>query len=271
MSNLSASSTNANIYNVCSLEHCYTNLFALTDLTGIKWLRLRAKDVADSAGGGGGGVRRKKKKHASDSDDDEEDEDEDEDDEEEASSDDDSSGQSSDSDVQSTTARVTSGGQMTSGGQSLLTSSVNDPVLVTHAKCLKEDILSALKRVPVAAAADHKATSTPAAQFRKELWIFWYEKEEPANLKHIISPELVEENSASSGACGATNNSSSQQRQHAGAGGDSGQSITAAACSSTNGLPYECRSMLFKALHNLIEKCLIEKGYARLGKWFVMP
>ena len=29
--------------------------------------------------------------------------------------------------------------------------------------------------------------------------------------------------------------------------------------------------MLFKALHNLIEKALLEKGYARLGKWFVMP
>ena len=43
------------------------------------------------------------------------------------------------------------------------------------------------------------------------------------------------------------------------------------AASSNNGLPYESRSMLFKALHNLIEKSLIEKGYARLGKWFVMP
>lgn len=43
------------------------------------------------------------------------------------------------------------------------------------------------------------------------------------------------------------------------------------ACSSNNGLPYQTRSMLFKALHNLIEKSLIEKGFARLGKWFVTP
>ena len=43
------------------------------------------------------------------------------------------------------------------------------------------------------------------------------------------------------------------------------------ASSSNSGLPYECRSMLFKALHNLIERSLIAKGYARLGKWFVMP
>lgn len=31
------------ICNVASLEHCYTNLFSLIDLTGIKWLRLRER------------------------------------------------------------------------------------------------------------------------------------------------------------------------------------------------------------------------------------
>ncbi|CAF4513608.1 unnamed protein product, partial [Didymodactylos carnosus] len=42
---------------------------------------------------------------------------------------------------------------------------------------------------------------------------------------------------------------------------------------SMNGdsMSYDCRSMLFKALYNMIEKCLLTKGFARLNKWFVLP
>ena len=36
------------------------------------------------------------------------------------------------------------------------------------------------------------------------------------------------------------------------------------------GLTYECRIMLFKALHNMIEKSLLQKGFTRLSKWFLM-
>ncbi|CAF0983342.1 unnamed protein product [Rotaria sordida] len=36
-------------------------------------------------------------------------------------------------------------------------------------------------------------------------------------------------------------------------------------------MSYDCRSMLFKALHNMIEKYLLAKGFARLNKWFVLP
>ncbi|CAF2638292.1 unnamed protein product [Rotaria sp. Silwood2] len=36
-------------------------------------------------------------------------------------------------------------------------------------------------------------------------------------------------------------------------------------------MSYDCRSMLFKALHNMIEKYLLSKGFARLNKWFVLP
>lgn len=39
----------------------------------------------------------------------------------------------------------------------------------------------------------------------------------------------------------------------------------------SKGLSYECRTLLFKALHNLMEKCLITKGYTKLGRWFVQP
>jgi len=60
------------------------------------------------------------------------------------------------------------------------------------------------------------------------------------------------------------------------------------------GLSYECRTLLFKALHNLIERyyhiknkeflgalinyqfsiefrCLLSRGFARLGRWFFQP
>lgn len=39
----------------------------------------------------------------------------------------------------------------------------------------------------------------------------------------------------------------------------------------SKGLSYEYRTLLFKALHNLIERCLISKGFTKLGRWFVQP
>ncbi|VTJ63740.1 Hypothetical predicted protein, partial [Marmota monax] len=38
-----------------------------------------------------------------------------------------------------------------------------------------------------------------------------------------------------------------------------------------NGLSYECRTLLFKAIHNLLERCLMDKNFVRIGKWFVRP
>ncbi|XP_022252364.1 mediator of RNA polymerase II transcription subunit 13-like isoform X2 [Limulus polyphemus] len=38
-----------------------------------------------------------------------------------------------------------------------------------------------------------------------------------------------------------------------------------------NGLSYECRTLLFKAFHNLIERCFLSRGFTRLGKWFIQP
>ncbi|CAL8319983.1 unnamed protein product [Lota lota] len=37
------------------------------------------------------------------------------------------------------------------------------------------------------------------------------------------------------------------------------------------GLSYECRTLLFKAIHNLLERCLMEKDFVRIGKWFFKP
>jgi len=69
----------------------------------------------------------------------------------------------------------------------------------------------------------------------KELWIFWW-GDEP-NLVGVIHHELqvVEEGLWE------------------------------------NGLSYECRTLLFKAIHNLLERCLMDKNFVRIGKWFVRP
>lgn len=109
---------------------------------------------------------------------------------------------------------------------------------------------------------------------KKELWIFWYEKEEPPNLRTLISPDLYVDSSTSQ-----SQNQNSSNQNHSNNNNMFNQSssmqskneITQQACTSNNGLPYESRSMLFKALHNLIEKSLIEKGFTRFGKWFVTP
>ncbi|KAK2911437.1 hypothetical protein Q8A67_003570 [Cirrhinus molitorella] len=71
----------------------------------------------------------------------------------------------------------------------------------------------------------------------KELWIFWW-GEEP-NLTDIIHRELevVEEGLWECGHMWS----------------------------------YECRTLLFKAIHNLLERCLMDKDFVRIGKWFVKP
>lgn len=38
MSNASGSNASSNLYNICSLEHCYTNLFALVSVVPVSWM-----------------------------------------------------------------------------------------------------------------------------------------------------------------------------------------------------------------------------------------
>ncbi|KAI0981150.1 hypothetical protein GJ496_002278 [Pomphorhynchus laevis] len=78
------------------------------------------------------------------------------------------------------------------------------------------------------------ATKRPV-QFEKELWVFWFE-EEP--YRAIPFTNLTVRCS------GSWNN---------------------------GGLSYECRTLIFKAYHNLIERCLLQKGFARFGRWFILP
>ncbi|KAG6796514.1 mediator of RNA polymerase II transcription subunit 13 isoform X1 [Apis mellifera caucasica] len=133
---------------------------------------------------------------------------------------------------------------------------LEDPVLSSFSRCLAGDILCVWRRVAATPATSGPATAsaTGAGIFdlgiapspappplsltaAKELWIFWY-GEEP-DLSGLVSPELI--------AC------ESEQG------------------SWESGLSYECRSLLFKALHNLIERCLLSRDFVRLGKWFVQP
>lgn len=134
---------------------------------------------------------------------------------------------------------------------------LEDPVLSSFSRCLAGDILCVWRRVAATPSTSGPATASatgaggifdlgiapsPAPPplsltAAKELWIFWY-GEEP-DLSGLVSPELI--------AC------ESEQG------------------SWESGLSYECRSLLFKALHNLIERCLLSRDFVRLGKWFVQP
>nr|XP_019933175.2 mediator of RNA polymerase II transcription subunit 13 isoform X2 [Aedes albopictus] len=132
---------------------------------------------------------------------------------------------------------------------------LDDPVLRSYSKCLEVDILCVWRRVAAPKPAEqdqnvfeismpgpvtggsviHPPLSLTAA---KELWIFWY-GEEP-DLTELVDPELLKSSEGDKGSWEA-------------------------------GLSYECRSLLFKALHNVIERCLLSRDVVRLGRWFVQP
>ncbi|XP_044731039.1 mediator of RNA polymerase II transcription subunit 13 isoform X2 [Chrysoperla carnea] len=150
-------------------------------------------------------------------------------------------------------------------GESTATEPLEDPVLRSYSRCLASDILCVWRRVatpppppppsanngaggglfdsltslqPTVTSASHNVQQPPLSlAAAKELWIFWY-GEEP-DLSELVSPELL----------------SSEGEQG----------------SWESGLSYECRSLLFKALHNLIERCLLSRDFIKLGKWFVQP
>ncbi|XP_076344543.1 mediator of RNA polymerase II transcription subunit 13-like isoform X2 [Tachypleus tridentatus] len=112
---------------------------------------------------------------------------------------------------------------------------LDDPVLSSYSKCLAAGILCVWRRVASRLGPDlHRPADTNQLSYNKELWVFWY-GEEP-DLSGLV--------------LGLTE-------------GDQG--------SLENGLSYESRTLLFKAFHNLIERCLLSRGFTRLGKWFVQP
>lgn len=128
---------------------------------------------------------------------------------------------------------------------------LDDPVLTSYHKCLTGDLLSVWRRVvsrssdpSLTSGAPHRSGtnsdphgSSPSSQlyYKKELWVFWYGEE--IDHPKFISNELSEIELGS----------------------------------WENGMSYECRTLLFKAFHNRIERCLLSRGFARLGRWFVQP
>ncbi|ESO97898.1 hypothetical protein LOTGIDRAFT_153005 [Lottia gigantea] len=163
--------------NGCSLEDCYTNLFALTDLCGIRWRKLIPDPDSHSI------------------------------------------------------------------------DPLGDPVLVAYSKCIRSDILCVWRRVPVAPRMSDGHPGHPGhhhgidhMSYGKELWIFWY-GDEPKVLAEFLKHGLHERD------IGSWDKDKDKD----------------------SGLSYECRTLLFKALHNLIERCLLSKNFIRLGHWFVRP
>ncbi|KAA3670790.1 mediator of RNA polymerase II transcription subunit 13 [Paragonimus westermani] len=114
-------------------------------------------------------------------------------------------------------------------------SALEDPLIKSYALCQKNSVLSAWVRCKRDSL--EKQDPCVSAKFQKELWVFWYGNGDFPNADSCILPELCEEDRGN-------------WRQ---------------------GLSYETRTVLFRALHNVVEKCLLNKGFVRLGKWFIQP
>lgn len=112
---------------------------------------------------------------------------------------------------------------------------LKDPILRSYARCLREDILCVWRRISSKKVdtfnpnnlydtrPQNSVTFPPLSlKTSKELWIFWY-KEEP-DLNELLVPELMK------------------------------PTVEITEGSYESGISYEIRSLLFKALHNLIER-----------------
>ena len=112
-----------------------------------------------------------------------------------------------------------------------------DPVLQSFARCLESELLSVWRRVPRRALLSNcssydmpTSSSSRSASAedknvltqRKELWIFWYGDKPDDLLKKLVSPQLKE--------------------------------VPDISGTWENVLPYEARTLLYKALNNLIER-----------------
>ncbi|CAD5125355.1 DgyrCDS13593 [Dimorphilus gyrociliatus] len=156
--------------NGCSLEDCYTNLFALTELDGIRWCKLVAPN------------------------------------------------------------------------QRRYQDPLEDPILKAYNRGISKELLCVWKRTTRFIDPNDYSTENPLLNGKKELWVFWY-KDQPHHLPGIRAEfQLKDEESG--------------QWEHQDQG---------------NQFNYQCRILLFKAIHNLIEKHLIAQGFVRIGKWFLHP
>jgi mediator of RNA polymerase II transcription subunit 13 len=130
---------------------------------------------------------------------------------------------------------------------------LEDPVLASFALCLEAGLLAVWRRVPRRCLVDYsfdnagnqvkqpKTGHDDKNQLSqcKELWLFWYGEKPTEQLRSLVSDSLKE--------------------------------ISDCSGSWEAGIPYEARTLLFKALNNLIERSLLSREFVRIGKWFVQP
>ena len=126
-------------------------------------------------------------------------------------------------------------------GSGVSFSCTEDPVLASFARCLQSELLSVWRRVPkkdlVTYTIDMTGNRIPQppppnrngggdeknlVTQRKELWIFWYGERPTETFQKLVNSQLKEVEDISG--------------------------------TWENGLPYEARTLLFKALNNLIER-----------------
>ncbi|VEL24607.1 unnamed protein product [Protopolystoma xenopodis] len=100
---------------------------------------------------------------------------------------------------------------------------MDDPILKSYALCMKQGLLCAWARVKL----ENNDLQHPCefSKFSKALWVFWYGSSDAPSISKCIQPELREE--------------------------DHGN--------WKQGLSYEIRTILFKALHNVVDRysCII--------------
>lgn len=63
---------------------------------------------------------------------------------------------------------------------------LDDPVLLSFTRCIQSDILCVWRKVQKSS--DQRAPDLLLCN--KELWIFWYGKDEPPNLRDLLSSDL---------------------------------------------------------------------------------
>jgi len=127
---------------------------------------------------------------------------------------------------------------LTAQPSALLNNLDDDLVLKSYAECSKQNMLCTWRR-RTPELNMHSATNDLTDNFnmQKELWIFWYSEEEPPIIQTF------------------RNNLSVPEER-----GESDQTVD-----------YEIRVILFKALHNVLERRYFKEGYIRLGNWFTKP
>ncbi|CAL2032838.1 unnamed protein product [Caenorhabditis brenneri] len=116
----------------------------------------------------------------------------------------------------------------------------SDLILKAYSKCVLNEILATWRRKPLPPT--DNTDMLPAPYFSndsaKELWVFWFDEEPEELAKHCEGLESDEELSSAN---------------------------------QMNIVSYEVRTILFKALHIVLERDLIKDGFVRFGRWFTVP